>query len=781
MKKYSTLITAANIFAIAASGSLAQSPLPELGFPQALGMQLKPNNFNTKTLDEVHALGFKVVRRGFYWNGVEKEKGVYNFDAYDAQMAHAKALGLTVVGCLFNSNSLYENHGKGPVLTDEGRKGFANFAAACAVRYKDQPVIWEIWNEPNVRTFWRKDGTHNSKEFAAEYSALVNAVVPVVLKANPDAFVVAGSVSNYWEPSYKWTEYCFQNGVLTSGIRGWSVHPYGVRNPEEHTIGHTRTRELLVKYGAPKMPMINTERGYAVAKTATNAGGWDADGRASDEGWSGGSQDKSLDYQAWHFVRQLLVDQLNGVHFSVWYEWGGNEGFGLWNPDGSPRPIVGACKKLVAELSGYRIVKRLDSDSARDYILLCENAKGDRKLVYWTSPQPGASPDETWNHDVALPLGAGGQKMALSLSGEPKYAPVAKNVSFGKIVTTTPKPVVAEVNPVTPQGATNLNLFDDAKNWKFSKNAAQGSFDVAKSDGIAIGVIEYDFTNAKSQNANFVSADAKINVATAAAVSLYARSDIAQQLTLRLGDSTGQTLQYKHRLKGTGTWEPVTIRLDKKLEAWGGAKTGFAVFPLKSMSLSIPKPSQNKGKVEFATVYVSGEGAKAEAVKPAPVAQSKPLAQPITLTVFDDASAWQFIKNTGDGNFATAKDSNGKNIGVMTYDFTQSTTSGTPYVLASTPVDIPGGTEIHIPVRTKIPQNLTFRITDATGQTLQSKGKSKGTGNWEIIKFPLNKKVEAWGGAATGFVNFPIKSLCFSVPRPSTLTGTVEYGEIVVK
>ena len=99
-----------------------------------------------------------MVRRGFYWTSVEKEKGVYDFSDYNVQMGHAKKLGLTVVGCLFGNNKLYEDDGLGGIQTEPGRKGFANFAAALAEHYKDHDVLWEVWNEPNVRSFWRKNG-----------------------------------------------------------------------------------------------------------------------------------------------------------------------------------------------------------------------------------------------------------------------------------------------------------------------------------------------------------------------------------------------------------------------------------------------------------------------------------------------------------------------------------------------------------------------------------------------------------------------------------------------
>lgn len=144
-------------------------------------------------------------------------------------MAHADKLSLTVVGVLFSNNKLHKVDPQGGIQTEAGRQGFAAFGAALAKQYKNQPVIWEVWNEPNTRGFWRKDGEHNSPEFAAEYTALVNTVAPAMIAADPDCFVVAGSISNYWDPSYRWTESCFKGGILNSGIKGWSVHPYGVK------------------------------------------------------------------------------------------------------------------------------------------------------------------------------------------------------------------------------------------------------------------------------------------------------------------------------------------------------------------------------------------------------------------------------------------------------------------------------------------------------------------------------------------------------------------------
>jgi hypothetical protein len=207
--------------------------------------------------------------------------------------------------------------------------------------------------------------------------------------ADPDCLIVAGSVSNIWEPSFRWTEHCFRRGVLKSGIVGWSVHPYGLKRPEDYVPAYARMRKLMAKHGAPKgMLLLNTERGFPLRKA---------------EGWTGGDPRKSRTYQAWHFVRQYLVDVLTDTRLTIWYEWTGRS-FGLIHGR-AERPAVRACTAMSDQLDGYRFARRLPADSQRDFLLLFENPSGRRKLAAWTSPPRGRSPDHTKDHpvDVKLP------------------------------------------------------------------------------------------------------------------------------------------------------------------------------------------------------------------------------------------------------------------------------------------------------------------------------------------------------------------------------------------
>ncbi|MBN2711639.1 MAG: hypothetical protein JXR97_04295 [Planctomycetes bacterium] len=397
------------LFALLASACLPvrAGELPPNTIPNGLGMQVKTSEIDQ--LEPVVATGVRFIRRGFYWDQIEKEKGVYDFTQYDALMDWADAKGIRVIGCLFNNNKLHEDDKKGGIQTEAGRQGFAAWAAALAVHYKGRNIYWEIWNEPNVQTFWRK-GKHNSKEFADEYSALVNAVAPAMVKADPDCFVMAGSVSNYWAPVYEWTENCFKSGVLQSGIRAWSVHPYGVSTPEEHAEGggggHKKMRELMRKYNDGKeLPLITSERGFSVSKTK--------------EGWSGGSKERAREFQAWHFLRQYLIDQMTDVRVTIWYEWAGKGDmpFGFVNTDGTPRPVYKACQNLVKVMSGYDFVERVKTDNALDYLLTFKNAKGEKMLVAWTTAGPKGKPDQTKDHEIELPAEMQGATKAIDYLG----------------------------------------------------------------------------------------------------------------------------------------------------------------------------------------------------------------------------------------------------------------------------------------------------------------------------------------------------------------------------
>ena len=100
----------------------------------------------------------------------------------------------------------------------------------------------------------------------------------------------------------------------------------------------------------------------------------------------------STDTQAAYLVRQQLINLLAGVPISIWYDWK-NDGpdaaerehnFGTVTLDLNPKPAYLAVQTLARELTGYSVERRLNTESAKDYLLLCRNAAGEQKLAAWT-------------------------------------------------------------------------------------------------------------------------------------------------------------------------------------------------------------------------------------------------------------------------------------------------------------------------------------------------------------------------------------------------------------
>ncbi|MDR1585702.1 MAG: cellulase family glycosylhydrolase [Prevotellaceae bacterium] len=415
--------------------------LPDGIIPSNMGVQLKTHSEGPDHLNRVRDLGMKWVRRGFIWTSIEKQKGVYDFTSYDKFVNNCHDRGLSIIGCMAFSNEALYSHAK----DEPGRTAYANWAAALAKRYKDYNIIWEIWNEPNTMTFWGKHGgVGNSLQYAQEYTALVNVVVPAMKAANPDCIILAGSVSNLWSESYKWMSYCFSNaGMLDIDWDAWSVHPYGLPTPEDYIEGYAISRQKMTDAGGDthNRPWINSERGFSInANTGENE-----------------------EIQAWHAIRQYFVDLLENVPLTIWYEWlsGGTETFSLYR-SGEPLPAMKACEVMIRELSGYRLDQRIPAQRARDFVLRFINDNNDVKLVVWAAPEPMQRSTTIIPHSININVGEYentldttsiyGEKGTITVSGgiiTPYLSGAPTYISLKK---TTNVPSVDTKNMIIPSG-----------------------------------------------------------------------------------------------------------------------------------------------------------------------------------------------------------------------------------------------------------------------------------------------------------------------------------------
>lgn len=387
---------------IGTSAYAATSGLPEQSVPAPLGVNIHFTGSQQEHVEQIAQAGFKWIRMDVIWQNVEKEKGKYDFKAYDELLDSLDKHDIRALFILCYGNPNY-NDNLAP-STDESRKAFAAFAKAAAARYKGRGVVWEIWNEPNISRFWKPDANVD------DYVKLVKATSAVVRQADPGSMII-GPATSSWDLDF--LEKSFKLGLLDH-IDAVSLHPYGAPVPESATEYYNDVKKL-VKQHAPQgrdIQLMSGEWGYpSVAPT-------------------------SVEMQGTYLPRMFLNNLMNGIRLSIWYDWI-NDGldpkepehnFGTRYNDFTPKPAYHAAQTLARELGGYSYITRLYSDSDDDYLLLF--GKGDDyRLAAWTakSTHKIKMPVDVEKFEVVTHTGVRSHiesvngNLAIELTAGPKY------------------------------------------------------------------------------------------------------------------------------------------------------------------------------------------------------------------------------------------------------------------------------------------------------------------------------------------------------------------------
>jgi hypothetical protein len=344
-----------------ATGMRAQpTRLPAPIVPEGFGVNIHFVRAGAEELKALGDSGARFVRMDFDWNRGERAKGQYDFSAYDGLQADMARLGIRCLFILDYSNRLYDD-GLSP-HTDDGWAGFAHFAAAAAKRFAGKGILWEIWNEPNIRQFWRPQPS------AEDYSAMALAAIAAVRQADPNAFIMGPASSTFpWD----YLETLGQRGVIAK-LDAVSVHPYRRTEPETVEADYARLRALIEKYAPGRnLPIVAGEWGYTTVEI---------------------SEEQQADY----LVRQRLVDLALQVPLSIWYDWKEDgtdpkereHHFGTVHPDLTPKPSYRAGKALAETLAGYRFARRVAAENPKDYILEFRDSAGRAAHAVWTTAEP---------------------------------------------------------------------------------------------------------------------------------------------------------------------------------------------------------------------------------------------------------------------------------------------------------------------------------------------------------------------------------------------------------
>jgi len=208
--------------------------------------------------DEIHARARNMKEIGVYWDRDGISRGSVNpsddgktwvWDKPDKLVQICKDEGINLVVILMGN----------PTPRDEAtRRMYAEYTYQVVNRYKDYVKIWEIWNEPNIPSFWKNPD-------AKLYTELLKAMYTAAKKADPTCTVVAGSSNG---PGNDWFDAIYNNGGWNY-CDGISIHPYAMAsNPIEQGLDRELAylNKQIAKLG--KKPIWSTEVGWKGKKGA---------------------------------------------------------------------------------------------------------------------------------------------------------------------------------------------------------------------------------------------------------------------------------------------------------------------------------------------------------------------------------------------------------------------------------------------------------------------------------------------------------------------------------
>jgi polysaccharide biosynthesis protein PslG len=383
--------------------ALSQSALPTGPLPAGLGANIHFTHAAPREIKLLADSGMTWIRMDFFWAGIEKSPGKYDFSHYDELMTDLDANHIHALFILDYGNPLYE---KDSPSTDDAREAFAKFAAAAVTHFAGRGIVWEMWNEPNGG-FWKP------KANVDNYAKLALITGKVIHQAQPGETYIGPGTSGV---DLKFCEGCFKAGCLADWA-AVSVHPYRQGGPESVLKDYQKLNDLIVKYGpaGKTIPILSGEWGWSAA-------------------WKNFTPQRQADYLA----RQWLINQWLHVPISIYYDWhddGTNpkepeHHFGMLDHDYKPKPAYVAATTLISQLRGFTFDRRIVTDDPKTYVLAFKNDKLERYAVWTSSDKPAEVQFKiaAGNYDV---FSESGEKTSsvqvsdgtikLSVDGSPRY------------------------------------------------------------------------------------------------------------------------------------------------------------------------------------------------------------------------------------------------------------------------------------------------------------------------------------------------------------------------
>lgn len=278
----------------------------------------------------------RYAREEFEWNRVELAKGRFDWVKFDRAVAVAEARNIELIGKLVYSADWASSAPLGTPAADvryyppARLEDYLGYVRATVERYKDSVSVWEVWNEPNLATFWRPAPD------AGAYAEMLRQTYAIIKEIQPESIVLNGGLAGFSES--------FMQPVLAAGapFDGLAIHTYVNGAPETGMFENwVSGAQSFLARNAPSRGLWITEAGWSTCSDC-----------------SAGSRVTELQ-QAEYLSRSMVRAAMVGVLAYSWFsltEYGPSgsllDNYGLVEPDGRTKPAYTAFARTASALAG---------------------------------------------------------------------------------------------------------------------------------------------------------------------------------------------------------------------------------------------------------------------------------------------------------------------------------------------------------------------------------------------------------------------------------------------
>lgn len=280
-------------------------------------------------MEALKRAGVKWDRFDLWWSVIEPKKGQWEWKYSDWLIDFYHRNGVGMLPILSYSAAWMNESPK----TEQDFRDFGEYVFRTVSRYKGKVRCWEVWNEPNIPTFWKPQPN------VSAYVKLLKATYVAAKRADPKCVIVAPGMNM---TDINWLRDMAKEG----GLRYFDVmsfHPYSLADgPEEMYLAKQieDARAVLRANGRPNVSLWITEMG------------WQA--KEGDE--------KALAAQRRFLVQSYVIALAAGVERLFWFnlqDWNEanhTEAWGMLSPEGKEKTTLAVYRRMADTLTGARFV-----------------------------------------------------------------------------------------------------------------------------------------------------------------------------------------------------------------------------------------------------------------------------------------------------------------------------------------------------------------------------------------------------------------------------------------